>query len=53
MWSFFMNTIVPYKTSKIENTWSGDFQNVVYHFCIFKIDGDIAKFVQISIYLVY
>ena len=40
------------QTSNIENSWSWDFQNVVYHFCIFKIYGDIAKFVQISIYLI-
>ena len=36
----------------IENEWSWDFQNEVYHFCIFKIDGDISKILQISIYVI-
>ena len=31
-------------TSNIENAWFLDFQNVVCHFWIFKIDKDIAKF---------
>ena len=48
---FFMGTIIAV-TSNVEKAWSEDFQNVVYHFCIFKIDEeeDIAKFVRISIY---
>jgi len=52
---FFMNTILAvYQLKQIisETHWSWDFQNVVYHFCIFKIDGDMANFVQISIYLI-
>ena len=51
---FFMNTNISVFQSKHLNTVNARywyFQNVVYHFCIFNIDRDIAKFVQISIYL--
>ena len=57
MQNYFMKTIISVFEFKhlisqtpgldIFKMWS----TVVYHFCIFKIDGDIAKFVKISIYL--
>ena len=54
---FFMNTILAvYQLKHLisETHWSWDFQNVVFHLpsTIFKIDGDMANFVQISIYLI-
>ena len=42
---FFMNTFIA-----VLIFWYSWY--VVYQGCIFKIDGDIAKFVQVSIYLI-
>jgi len=54
---FFMNTFIAvfqlkHLLSKAPGLDILIFLICVYQFCIFKIDGDIAKFVQCSIYLI-
>ena len=49
-----MNTIIAVFQFKhpILKTSGLEIQNELNHFCIFKIDGDVEKCVQISIYLI-